>query len=342
MDGLTNDKTNFKTDGRKLISNVAQIDKNSQLPATEETELIDVSGKDDIDGKKLELNYTDKNGNIKQATITLRDTADSNGHLSTFTVDGHTYDILDNKGDKTPIHDKTTITQELDPQTCKLCNIEHTTKGMSYKQLSDVVGMLMSGNLPADDKFTSYKTAVSKSREDINVGLQDGKLFIEDKKNAVINMKFEMHDSDTDSYDGSSPVFTFNSNNAITVDKAKVDIFHQLDNIIKSVREGKMRADADSSDPRNAGIENGIELIDHIFDHVNKNHTKIGAISRSLEHTQQRNEILVTHVETLKSDVIDVDMAGASMQLQKLQLNYQAMLATISKVNGLSLVNYMR
>jgi flagellar hook-associated protein 3 FlgL len=342
MDGLTNDKTNFKTDGRKLISNVAQIDKNSQLPATEETELIDVSGKDDIDGKKLELNYTDKNGNIKQATITLRDTADSNGHLSTFTVDGHTYDILDNKGDKTPIHDKTTITQELDPQTCKLCNTEHTTKGMSYKQLSDVVGMLMSGNLPADDKFTSYKTAVSKSREDINVGLQDGKLFIEDKKNAVINMKFEMHDSDTDSYDGSRPLFTFNSNNAITVDKPKVDIFHQLDNIIKSVREGKMRADADSFDPRNAGIENGIELIDHIFDHVNKNHTKIGAISRSLEHTQQRNEILVTHVETLKSDVIDVDMAGASMQLQKLQLNYQAMLATISKVNGLSLVNYMR
>ncbi len=341
-DGLTEDKTNFKVDGRNLISNVAQIDKKTQLPATEDTELIDVSGKDDIDGKKLELNYTDKNGNIKQATITLRDTADSNGHLSTFTVDGHTYDILDNKGDKTPIHDKTTITQELDPKTCKLCNKEHITKGMSYKQLSDVIGMLMSGNLPANNDFTDYKNAVSDSKKDVNVGLQDGKLFIEDKNNSVTKMKFEMHDNDTDSYDGSSPVFTFNSNNALTVDEPKVDIFHQLDDIIQSVRDGKMRSDGDSSDPRNIGIENGIELIDHILDHINKNHTKIGAISKSLEHTQQRNETLVTHVETLKSDVIDVDMAEASMKLQKLQLNYQAMLATISKVNGLSLVSYMR
>jgi flagellar hook-associated protein 3 FlgL len=343
MDGITEDKTNFKIDGRNLISNVAQIDKKTQLPATENTELIDVSGKDDIDGKTLELNYTDKDGNIKTATITLRDTADSDGHLSTFTVDGNTYDIFDKQGDKTPIHDVTTITQELDPQTCKLCNVEHTTKGISYKQLSDVVGMLMSGNLPANNDFTDYKNAVSDSKKDVTVGLKDGKLFIEDKNNAVTKMKFEMHDTDTDSYDGSSPVFTFNSNNALTVDEPKVDIFHQLDDIIKSVREGKMRADGDDlSDPRNIGIENGIELIDHIFDHINKNHTKIGAISKSLEHTQERNETLVTHVETLKSDVIDVDLAEASMKLQKLQLNYQAMLATISKVNGLSLVNYIK
>ena len=38
----------------------------------------------------------------------------------------------------------------------------------------------------------------------------------------------------------------------------------------------------------------------------------------------------------------DVDMAKASMELQKLTLNYNAMLSTIAKVNNLSLVNYMR
>jgi len=347
VDGLTTDKSKFKVDGRMLLSNVAQIDKNTQLPATEETELIDVSGKDNIDGKKIDINYTDKDGNIKRAYITLRDTADSNGHLSTLTTiadDGTetTYDIFDREGNKTPIHDVTTVTQEIDPETCKLCNVEHTTKGMSYKQLDDVLGMLMSGNLPASNSFADYKTAVATSKEYVNVGLKDGKLFVEDKKNATTPMQLEMHDNDTDSFDGSSPVFTFNSNNALTIDEAKVDIFHQLDDIIQSVREGKMRADGDSYDPRNTGIESGIELIDHIFDHVNKLHTKIGAISKSLEYTQQRNETLVTHVETLKSDVIDVDMAEASMKLQKLQLNYQAMLATISKVNGLSLVNYMK
>jgi flagellar hook-associated protein 3 FlgL len=340
MDGITEDKTNFTVEGRKLLSNVAQINKNTQLPATADTELIEVSGKDDIDGKVLELNYTDKDGNIKTATITLRDTADSDGHLSTFTVDGNTYDIFDNEGNKTPIHDVTTITQELDPKTCKLCNKEHTTKGMSYKQLSNVIGMLISNNLPENNDFTDYKNAVSASKKYVNVGLKDGKIFIEDKNNATTKMKFEMHDSDTDSYDGSSPVFTFNSNNAITVDEPKVDIFHQLDKMIQSVRDGKIRADGNSSDPRNIGIESGIELIDHIFDHVNKLHTKIGAISKSLEHTQERNETLLTHVESLKSDVVDVDLAEASMKLQKLQLNYQAMLASVGKVNKLSLVNY--
>ena len=347
IDGITDDKTQFNVNGRVLSSNVPQVDKNSQTYATEDTRMIDVSGKDDIDGKKIDINYTDKDGNIKRAYVTLRDTADTDGHLSTFTTiadDGteQTYDIFDNKGEKTPIHDVITTTQEFDTKTCELCNKTHITKGISYKQLDDVIGMLMSGNLPANNDFTSYKSAVSDSRKDVNVGLQNGKLFIEDRNNSVTKMKFEMHDADTDSYDGSSPVFTFNSNNALTVDEPKVDIFHQLDDIIQSVREGKIRADGDSNDPRNTGIESGIELIDHIFDHVNKKHTKIGAISKSLEHTQQRNETLVTHVETLKSDVIDVDIASASMQLQKLQLNYQAMLATISKVNGLSLVNYMR
>ncbi|RUM56696.1 MAG: flagellar hook protein FliD, partial [Nautilia sp.] len=320
----------------------------TQLPATEDTELINVSGKDDIDGKKIDINYTDKDGNIKRAYITLRDTADSNGHLSTFTTiadDGTetTYDIFDREGNKTPIHDITTTTQELDPQTCKLCNVEHTTKGMSYKQLNDILGMLLSGNLPATNSFSDYKTAVSNSKEDVNVGLKDGKLFVEDKKNAITPMQLEMNDNDTDSFDGSSPVFTFNSNNALTIDEPKVDIFHQLDDIIQAVRDGKMRSDGDDLDnPRNIGIENGIELIDHIFDHVNKLHTKIGAISKSLQNTQERNEILVTHVETLKSDVIDVDMAEASLKLQKLTLNYQAMLSTISKINSLSLVNYMK
>jgi len=347
VDGLTMDKTKFKVDGRMLLSNVAQIDKNTQLPATEETKLIDVSGKDDIDGKRIDINYTDKDGNIKRAYITLRDTADSNGHLSTFTIiadDGSetTYDIFDNEGNKTPIHDVTTITQEIDPETCKLCSVKHTTKGMSYKQFDDVLGMLLSGNLPASNSFTDYKNAVAASKEYVNVGLKDGKLFVEDRKNATTSMQLEINDHDTDSFDGSSPVFTFNSNNALTIDEAKVDIFHQLDDIIEAVRDGKMRSDGDSNDPRNIGIENGIELIDHIFDHVNKLHTKIGAISKSLQMTQERNEILVTHVETLKSDVIDVDMAEASLKLQKLTLNYQALLATISKVNSLSLVNYMK
>jgi len=347
MDGFTYDKTKFNVNGRLVTSNVAQIDKNTQTYATEDTRLIDVSGKDDIDGKKLDINYTDKNGNIKRAYITLRDTADADGHLSTFTTiddDGieKVYDIYDNEGNKTPIHDVTTITQELDPTTCKLCNKTHTTKGITYKQLNDIIGMLVSNNLPANNTPADYNNAKESSKEFVETGLNNGKLYIEDKKNANTKMQFEIHDHDTDSFDGVNPVFSFNANNAIIIDEAKVDIFHQLDDIIKSVREGRVRMNADEDNPRDIGVQAGIELIDHIYDHVIKKHTEIGAISASLQHTEERTSMLQVHIETLKSDVIDVDMAKSSLELQKLTLNYQAMLSTISKVNGLSLVNYMR
>ena len=347
VDGLTNDKSKFDVNGRLVTSNVAQVDKNTQTYATDDTRLVDVSGKDDIDGKKLDINYTDKDGNIKRAYVTLRDTEDANGHLSTFTTiadDGTetTYDIYDDEGNKTPIHDVTTVTQELDPATCELCNVTHTTKGMTYKQLDDVIGMLTSGNLPAGDSVTDYNTAKTNARKDVEVGLDNGKIYISDKNNANTNIKFEINDHDTDSYDGDSPVFTFNSNNAVTIDEPKVDIFHQLDEIIQSVREGRTRMDGDDDNPRDMGIQAGIELIDHLQDHVIKKHTEIGSISKSLQNTEDRSNMLQVHVETLKSDVIDVDMAQASLELNKLTLNYQAMLSTISKVDGLSLVNYMK
>ena len=346
IDGLTNDKTKFNVNGRVLTSNVPQVDKNTQTYATEDTRMIDVSGSDDIDGKQIDINYRDKDGNIKRAYVTLRDTADVDGHLSTFTTiadDGteETYDIYDDKGAKTPIHNVTTITQQLDPTTCKLCNVTNTTKGITYKQFDNVMEMLMSGNLPASDSVSDYNKAINTAQESVDVGLDNGKMFVDDKKNATTKMKVEINDHDTDSYDGSSPVFTFNSNNAITIDEPKVDIFKQLDAIIQNVREGRVRMDGDDDNPRDMSIQGGLELIDHLQDHIIKKHTEIGAISKSLEHTEERTNMLIVHTETLKSDVVDVDLAQASLELQKLTLNYQTMLSSVSKINGLSLVNYM-
>jgi len=319
---------------------------------------IDETGLKELEqNNQILLRYTGKDGNIKRAYITLKDNewtdGSGNKHFSTFTTiadDGTEtiYDIYDNEGNKTPIHDKTTITQELDPETCKLCNITHTTKGITYKQLNDVIGMLVSDNLPQDSNgdgkydFTEYKNGKDSSKELVNVAMENGKIFIEDKQNATTKIKFAINDRDSDSYDGSSPVFKFNSNNAITIDEPKVDIFHQLDEIIESVENGKVRVDGNSENPRERGIQEGIELIDHLQDHIIKKHTEIGAISKSLQNTEERNNMLIVHVETLKSSVIDVDMAEASLKLQKLTLNYNAMLSTISKVNGLSLVNYMK
>lgn len=77
------------------------------------------------------------------------------------------------------------------------------------------------------------------------------------------------------------------------------------------------------------------------MDHVNKIHAKNGSQGNALQHSFERNEIMIVQAKTLKSDIADTDMAEASMQLSQLQLNYQAMLSSIGKINQLSLVNYI-
>lgn len=66
-----------------------------------------------------------------------------------------------------------------------------------------------------------------------------------------------------------------------------MNFFDQLENIITSVRKGIYRPDAlgdtYSSDMRNLGIQNGITLIDHLSDHIEKMIAKNGAMVRRLK-----------------------------------------------------------
>jgi flagellar hook-associated protein 3 FlgL len=348
IDSTQNDKTYFSVNGSTLESNVSQIIKDTNTYATNSTRLIDVSGDDDIDPKTFNVSYTDINGVQREATITLRDT-EVGGHLSTFEVDSdldgvtEVYDILDDEGNKTPIHDVETVTQTLDPDTCELCTTTDVTKGVTYQQLSDVVSMLMSGEYPASNSAEDIQTAITNSRDVVDVGLNDsGELYVEDKDNSTTDMKFAIYDSDTDDFtDDTSPVLTFNSNNAVTIDSAQLDIFEQLESMIEDVRNGKVRADGDSDDPRSTGIQGALELVDHIQDHVIRKHTEIGSISNTFSTVIERTSTLIVNTQTLKSEVLDTDIAEATLELQQLTLNYQAMLSTINKVSSLSLVNYM-
>jgi flagellar hook-associated protein 3 FlgL len=348
VDGAQNDKTFFETKGGYLKSNVSQVNKNDNTFATQSTKLIDVSGDDDIDPKTLNLNFTDINGVKREATIILRDT-EVGGHKSVFEVDSdldgtkETYDIFDDNGNKTPIHDLTTTTQILDPDTCKLCNKTNTVGGITYQQLNDVISMLMSGEYPATNSADDTQTAISSAKEKVDVGLDDtGNLYINDKENSTTSMKFAMYDSDTDDFTkDTSPVFTFNANNALTIDSAKVDIFSQMEQMIEDVRSGKVRADSETGDARSTGVQGALEALEHIQDHVIRKHTEIGAISNTFETSIERTSMLIVNTQILKSEVMDTDIAEASLRLQQLTLNYQAMLSTISKVNSLSLINYM-
>ena len=114
-----------------------------------------------------------------------------------------------------------------------------------------------------------------------------------------------------------------------------------LDEAIRSVREGRFGADGSGSDPRNSGIQNAIQKVDDLTDHVGRQHAQAGVQSQSLQSAIERSDTLILSSMTLRSETLDTDIAEASLRLQQLTLNYQAMLSTVGKVSQLSLVNYL-
>jgi flagellar hook-associated protein 3 FlgL len=344
------DKLFMDKNGNKIKSNVVQVIKDykmyvkdgkiytiknpkSQQIADEDTSLTDVMGTDSMP-QTIEIRFRDKDGEFKTAKIVLQDTEDSDGHLSYFEINGNKYDIYDSNGNKTPAHDAIRTITQMDETTCKICQKEEKTKGFTFKQLGDVVSMIVSGNLPESNSESDYEKAVENAKKELKAGMDNGKFFIKDLNNNPSKIQLSMFNEDNN--------ISFEENNAITVDSAKVDFFGILQKAIEAVKNGNNYPDGNSSNPRNFGIQGAVEAIDHLSDHVRKLHAKIGAVSNEFEMSIERIETLTIHTKTLQSDNIDTDIGEATMRLNSLKTSYQALLASVAKVSDLTLLNYLR
>ncbi len=310
------DRNYFDINGDTLSSNVSQFDNVNNSYAIGKTKLINASGASTLNNKTLVLKIDDIDGN------------ENNNIKIDFKDNGSTFNINDGNGDYNIYAADGSVVKAND---------------MTYQQLNDVIGMIVSNNLPASNDKNGYDNAIVSSRDDVDVSLDyKGRLQIKDKTNPSTKIKFSMYDNTSDNFsntDGNS--LSFVSNNAIAIDEPSVDMFKDIDKIISSVRDGKFSMDSSKGDPRNPGIENSILRIDHIMDHVTKMHARIGSFSNALQSAGERSDFLSLNVKTIKSQVADVDIAEAYMNFTQISNNYQAMLSTISKINSMSLLNYM-
>jgi len=322
IEGIVYDRTEFSTNGAKLSSNVMQIsrvDNAFASPSTKISEVADISQgtAGTLDGTTLKLVGKDVNGNAYNATIDFRSSANGG---STFTIGGNTYDIFN--------MDTTRSAVDADK--------------MTYQQLMDVVNIVVTNNLPQSNTADEYDKAIKKSDEYGKTELSyDGKLTFTDRTAANTKATIALYDSNSDDFTKNPSVMTFNTNNALTIIDPKTDFFKTIDEIITAVEEHKLYPDASSGHARNGGIENAIQKMDDLQNHVSRMHAKIGAQSNTLDLSIQRTELLETSAITLRSSVIDTDLAEASLRLQQLTTNYQAMLSTVGRISKLSLVNYL-
>ncbi len=331
IDGLQYDRTEFTREGSVVSSNVPQIIKRSRIVGS--TEMIAVA---------------DRNKFATDSTL-LADVASGSLNGSSFKLEG-----LTSTG--TPLNVNinfaaggSTFTDNNTGKTYNIYNMSDprtTVDGdeIKYRQLMDVMNMAITGNFPLGSPGTDaqYDEAISTANAAGQVSLSyDGKIKFQDKQNSNTPAKFAMYDTNSGNFGAAASLMTFNTNNAITVRDPKTDFFNVIDQMITAVENHKLYPDATSTNMRNIGIENAIAMMDDLTDHVLRAHAQVGAQSKALQSAVERTSVLETSVKTLRSSVIDTDLAEASLKLSQLTTNYQSMLSTVGKVSQLNLVNYL-
>lgn len=191
-------------------------------------------------------------------------------------------------------------------------------------------------------ELSQYGNLFQTARHNIDVHLDhQGKMQIIDKTTTETNIQFSLNDYNYASKSDGSFAFSFVANDAIKIEDPAVSFYDDLDQIIESVRKGEFNLDANNNNSRSLGINYSLNKINHLMDNVQKAQTTIGSYSNALQSAQERAELLSINVQTVRSGVIDVDLAEAYLKFQQVSTSYQATLSTVSKINSLSLLNYM-
>ncbi len=322
VEGTVYDRTLFSKDGSKLSSSIPQIVKADNAFATGSTKISEVADLSQLpnvgslDGTQFKLTGTNIAGVAYDVQIDFATAG------STFSLDGGAtnYDIFNMATPRVAVD----------------------ADEMTYQQLMDVVNMVVTNQIPTLNTSADYDAKIKLSNFNASTFLSyDGKIQFQEIGNTDTQASIALHDANSGDFSASASVMTFNSNNGLTVRDPKTDFFKIIDEMITAVENHKLYPDASGGNIRNVGIENSILMMDDLQDHVFRAHSLVGSQSNALTMSLERSELLEISTMTLRSAVIDTDLAEASLTLTQLSLNYEAMLSTVGRVSKLSLVNYL-
>ncbi|WP_066388624.1 flagellar hook-associated protein FlgL [Helicobacter himalayensis] len=347
------DRVSFENRGSKLISNVQQILKGGMGFATDETKLSEVAG-GSIDGQVYNLDLSDHNGIPIFAKVEF-----SNAQGSFLVLPNPDFDPTKPESAELRIplynpHDE--------PPAINLTKADDVT----YRQLMDSIGIalnftnkdsqsylntLLQDGTPTQEGKKAYEELIKayKSRMEVELTPQ-GKMEIKDTMRSISRMQFMIYNAQSNEFSDDAlrnhrSFLTFNANNALTIDQPDVSIFEGIDEIITAVRSGIYRPDnfGENYTPnmRNIGIQNSIELFGHFSNHIEKMIAQNGAHGRSFQNAIRRNEVLKVQIASIKSDNIGTDVAQTYNHFSNLTTNYNAVLSSTSRINQMSLVNYL-
>ena len=108
-----------------------------------------------------------------------------------------------------------------------------------------------------------------------------------------------------------------------------------------SVTNGQKGAIATDVEVRDI-LSNGLEKISKQFDATNVGHSELGGRNKIFEVSLERITSKITHYNILMQKTNCVNMSKLDMESKSLELTYNALYTTVSKMNKLSLINFLR
>ena len=325
----------------------------------------------------LILEVTAKNGNRYQATIDFNGTQIKDPVTGAVIASYPTIMIQQKpindptKADYIGNFYKTFWNEQIDPNANPPRQIGNQAKmvetdDLSFKEINDMLTILANGDLDKmqgkddrnpntqqglNDAYARFEETFLQASVSVESTMDHrGLITLKDKTTSATNIKIAMYqDHGGEDYPAdvgtantkSASVLSFNKNDAVTIDRPSIDLFADLDDMIEAVFNGDFYGNANGVNPRTSGVQGAIKRLDHIMDHVNKIHAIAGTNSRHITDTNERATTLYLNVAEVKSSVIDADYGELAMQFQNNLLAYQAMLQATSKINQISLLNYM-
>ena len=305
----------FTKENHTLSSNTPLLFGDGKADST--TKLSQLSNSS-LQSKSFEMKITDVDGNDKTISLDLSDN-------STFSINGTSFNIYN------AVEDDLTG-----------ASIPTKADDFTLGQLESIISVAMSNKTPTSNTKASIDEATKEAKSLVTVSLDsNGSLSIKDMSEKNSDIKFSLYDKDADDFTKSSSL-SFMSNKAVVASEAQINFFKDLDDIIKAVENGITTVGSDNDNLKNIGVRNALSKIDVLANHISNSHVKIGAITNNLDNENAKAATMELNITALKSKVSDVDIAEAILEYEQVSLNYQAMMSTISKVNSLSLLNYIK
>ncbi|PAF41870.1 flagellar hook-associated protein FlgL [Helicobacter sp. 11S03491-1] len=341
------EKTYFINKGPKLLGNISQVLSDGSGFATPETKLSEVAG-GSINGQSYTLKLNDHNGIPIEAQI-LFDDKGSYLKLPSKTPNKSEYIIpLYNPHDEPPA---ITITKANDVTYRQLMDAMSIALNYSNQNAQAYLAAENRDNTPTQENKKAYESLLEQAKRSVSINLtQNGKIEIQDNIHSLSKMRFMLYNDSTNDFSSQAIKNTtanirLNANNALNIDEPDINFFEQIDDMIDSVRRGIYRPDSFgenyTQDMRKIGIQNGLSVFDHLSDHIEKMIALNGAHSKTFENIIRRNEVLKVQVESIKGETIGADLAETYNKFSNLTTNYNAVLASTSKINQMSLVNFL-